>query len=35
MLKLAAPLLRRHEQPMVKRDLTNTVARHEGAHVAP
>jgi len=31
LLKLAAPLLRRREQPMFKRDLTNIKARLEGA----
>lgn len=34
-LKLAAPLLRRREQPMFERDLTNIKARLEGARMAP
>jgi hypothetical protein len=35
LLKLAAPLLRRHEQPMFERDLANIKARLEGARLAP
>jgi hypothetical protein len=34
-LKLAAPLLRRREQPMFERDLRNIKARLEAAHPAP
>ena len=34
-LKLAAPLLRRREQPMLERDLTNIKARLERARMAP
>jgi hypothetical protein len=35
LLKLAAPLLRRHEQPMFERDLNNIKARLEAARMAP
>ena len=35
LLKLAAPMLRRREQPMFERDLANIKARLEGAHMAP
>jgi hypothetical protein len=35
LLRLAAPLLRRREQPMFERDLTNIKARLEGARMAP
>jgi uncharacterized protein YndB with AHSA1/START domain len=34
-LKLAAPLVRRREQPMFQRDLDNIKARLEAAHAAP
>jgi hypothetical protein len=35
LLRLAAPLLRRREQAMFERDLTNIKARLEGARMAP
>jgi hypothetical protein len=35
LLKVAAPLLRRREQPMFQRDLTNIKARLEAADAAP
>ena len=35
LLKLAAPLVRRREQPMFQRDLDNIKARLEAAHAAP
>jgi uncharacterized protein YndB with AHSA1/START domain len=35
LLRLAAPLLRRREQPMFERDLHNIKARLEAAHPAP
>ncbi len=35
LLSLAAPLLRRREQPMFERDLNNIKARIEGARMAP
>jgi hypothetical protein len=35
LLKLAAPLVRRREQPMFQRDLDNIKARLEAAHAEP
>ena len=35
LLKLAAPLVRRREQPMFQRDLNNIKARLEAADAAP